>query len=243
MTNTIEISSIHKSYHDGEKELKVLRGVDFKVAPGEAVAIVGMSGAGKSTLLHLVGGLDRPDSGEMKFNGEEMTKWSRARMNDFRNKQIGFVFQFHHLLPEFNALENVMMPALVARRSRSEAVRRAEALLGQMGLAERLTHRPSRLSGGEQQRVALARALMNEPVLLLADEPTGNLDIRTGQKVIDSLWKATVQQNRSLIIVTHEPTIAQRADRVYLLNRGRLDTLKRDDVAHQMVQLQAPAEA
>ncbi len=239
MTELLQARNLVKSYHDGERELKVLQGVTLKVESGEAIAVVGMSGAGKSTFLHLLGALDRPDSGSVLFHGEEITDWSRAKMNDYRNKSIGFVFQFHHLLPEFSALENVMMPALVARQPKEEARTRARALLDQMGLAERERHRPAKLSGGEQQRVALARALMNDPQLLLADEPTGNLDLRTGERVIDAIWKATVKQNRSLIIVTHEPTIARRADRIFMLKLGKLEPLDHDDVAKQMIQLLA----
>jgi len=239
MTELLSVKDLSKNYHDGARELKVLRGVNFSVNSGEAVAIVGMSGAGKSTLLHLLGGLDKPDTGAVFFQGTEITRWSKSSMNDFRNKSIGFVFQFHHLLPEFSALENVMMPALVARESRSSASKRAQALLDEIGLGERVTHRPGKLSGGEQQRVALARALINGPQLLLADEPTGNLDPPTGEKVIETIWKATVKKERSLIIVTHEPSIAERADRIFQLKNGRLEIVNRQDVHQQMIQMNA----
>ena len=237
MSETLAASQLHKSYHDGRRELRVLQGVDLKVQAGEAIAIIGMSGAGKSTLLHLLGGLDRPDAGHLTFQGEEMTKWPRSRMDHYRCHSIGFVFQFHHLLPEFTALENVMMPALVARASKAEAREKARILLQEMGLEERSSHRPSKLSGGEQQRVALARALINRPDLLLADEPTGNLDLRTGLRVIESIWKATVEQDRSLIIVTHEPMIAERADRVFHLTLGKLEQVRKTDLHTQMAEV------
>ncbi|MBI3735741.1 ABC transporter ATP-binding protein [Candidatus Sumerlaeota bacterium] len=239
MTDLLTIRKLVKSYHDCARELKVLQGVDLDLKTGEALAIVGMSGAGKSTFLHLLGGLDKPDAGTIRFRGEDITGWPKPRMNEFRNKSIGFVFQFHHLLPEFSALENVMMPALVARESRHAAQQAARALLEEMGLGERLTHRPAKLSGGEQQRVALARALINAPQLLLADEPTGNLDPRTGERIIETIWNATVKKDRSLVIVTHEPSIAQRADKIFFLSNGRLSPLKHDDVHAQMKQMQA----
>lgn len=235
----LTLSNVWKSYHDGTRELRVLHKLDLKVKRGEAVAVVGMSGAGKSTFLHLIAGLDRADKGSIKFGEDEITQWPRARMNQYRSESIGMVFQFHHLLPEFSALENVMMPALVARKPRAEAEARARALVAEVGLTERETHRPGKLSGGEQQRIALARSLMNDPMLLLADEPTGNLDPRTGEKIIEILWDATVRKNRSLIIVTHEPTIAQRADSIYLLKDGGLDPIRHEDVRDRMAQPKA----
>lgn len=236
MSKLLSVRGVSKSYHDGTRELKVLESVDLEIDGGETVAIVGMSGAGKSTFLHLVGGLDHPDAGTIFFEGEEITKWPRARMNEYRSRSIGFVFQFHHLMPEFNALENAMMPGLVARKSRAEAEAKARELLGVMGLAERERHRPGQLSGGEQQRVALARALVNEPKLVLADEPTGNLDPRTGDKVIETLWKTTAETGRSLIIVTHEPAIAQRANKIFALKNQKLVKLSKDEVRSHMAE-------
>lgn len=235
MSDLLTIEKLSKSYHDGQRELVVLKGVDLTVKKGEAIAIVGMSGAGKSTLLHLLGGLDRPDAGSLIFEGRKLNGASRVEMDRYRNRSIGFVFQFHHLLPEFTAVENVMMPALVARRQKSEAREAATKLLDQVGLKERLTHRPSKLSGGEQQRVALARALVNDPHLLLADEPTGNLDAKTGKKIIELMWKTTVERDRSIVIVTHEPTIAQRADRIFHLGGGQLKQVPREELKQSMV--------
>lgn len=233
MSDLMRVQNVAKSYHDGTRELKVLRGVDLDVAAGEAIAIVGRSGAGKSTLLHMLGGLDRPDSGSLIFEGSDMKDWSRAQLDRYRSRSIGFVFQFHHLLAEFNALENVMMPALVARESTATAKAKAEALLAEVGLKDRAHHRPSKLSGGEQQRVALARALINEPSLVLADEPTGNLDIKTAKRIIELIWETTVGKNRSLVIVTHEPTIAERADRIFELKEGRMREIDRKEFRKQ----------
>jgi lipoprotein-releasing system ATP-binding protein len=235
MSDLLEVRDLAKSYHDGTRELKVLRGINLTVKAGETIAVIGMSGAGKSTLLHLIGGLDRPDTGSIVFQGNDLTQWSKPKLDDFRNKSIGFVFQFHHLLPEFSALENVMMPALVARRPREEAAMRAGELLKELGLEDRASHRPAKLSGGEQQRVALARAMMNQPALLLADEPTGNLDPKTGDRVIELVWKSTAGQGRSLIIVTHEPLIAEKADRIFQLAHGKLEPIKRENLAHHMM--------
>jgi lipoprotein-releasing system ATP-binding protein len=234
MSNLLEVRGVHKSYHDGERELKVLRGVDLDVRRGEAVAIVGMSGSGKSTMLHLLGGLDRPDKGEILFEGKPL---AALRAHEYRNREVGFVFQFHHLLPEFTAVENAMMPALMAGRARPAAEAEAREALEALNLGERLKHRPSRLSGGEQQRVALARALTNKPALLLADEPTGNLDAQTGNEVIRQIWANTTGAGRSLIIVTHEPLIAQRADRIFWLRDGKLQAVTHEQYAREMAAL------
>lgn len=236
MSELLVVRGLKKSFHDGERELRVLRGVDLNVAAGQAIAVVGMSGAGKSTLLHLIGGLDVPDSGSIRFRDQVISDWPRARMNEFRNRSVGFVFQFHHLMPEFSALENVMMPALVARLSKPQATERARTLLGEVGLSERANHRPAKLSGGEQQRVALARAMINRPALLLADEPSGNLDPRTGERVIDLLWKKAVTPERALVIVTHEPSIAERADRIFQLNAGKLDEVGHAELSERMIE-------
>ncbi len=234
MNELLKAHRLFKSYHDGERELCVLRGADLVVRRGEAVAVVGMSGAGKSTLLHLLGGLDVPDKGDITVEGEKITGRSLTELHAFRNRKIGYVFQFHHLLPEFSALENVMMPALIAGRPRGEVQEEARQSLERLGLASRARHRPSKLSGGEQQRVALARALMNRPALLLADEPTGNLDLRTGERVIELLWELTVEQDRGLVIVTHEPLIAARAKRVLRLFDGKLLEVDHADLEAQM---------
>src|SRR4051812_37572778 len=177
----VVVQGVRKDFVHGGRLLPVLRGIDFEIRPGEIVSVVGASGAGKSTLLHLLGTIDLPSAGAILFDGVDVTRMSPAVLAEFRNRQIGFVFQFHHLLPEFTALENVMMPGLILRLSRNECVARAKDMLVRLGLAERLTHRPGELSGGEQQRVALARALLLKPRLLLADEPTGNLDTKTGR--------------------------------------------------------------
>jgi lipoprotein-releasing system ATP-binding protein len=230
----LQARDLHKSYHDGERELKVLRGATLSVTRGRAVAVVGMSGSGKSTLLHLLGGLDRPDKGELFFEGEAIHTQPLSRLHEYRNRSIGFVFQFHHLLPEFNALENVMIPAMMQARPRGEIQKAATDTLEKLGLGERVRHRPSKLSGGEQQRVALARALINQPALLLADEPTGNLDVHTGEGVIRLMWEMTVGAGRGLVIVTHEPLIAQRADSILLLREGRLQPISHADYAKEM---------
>src|SRR5688572_11244377 len=179
----VDIRNVWKSFELGGRVIEVLRGVDLSLAPGQMVAVVGSSGAGKSTLLHVLGALDRPTRGSIAYDGLELAGRSAAELASFRNRTIGFVFQFHHLLPDFTALENCAMPALIAREPRTEALKKAFALLERVGLKERVMHRPGELSGGEQQRVALARALMLEPRVLLADEPTGNLDSKTGEEI------------------------------------------------------------
>ncbi len=213
---------VTKTFRDGERTLEVLRGIDLTLKRGEAVAVVGASGAGKSTLLHILGALDRPTQGEIEFDGQAYSSLSEAGLASLRAQRVGFIYQFHHLLPEFSAFENLAIPGLISKMPYAEISQRAEQLLHSVGLSERMTHRPSRLSGGEQQRVALARALMNNPDLVLADEPTGDLDPDTGQAVIDVIWNQTVGQGRSFLIVTHDPTIARRADRILRLSHGRL---------------------
>lgn len=220
MNKVIECKKLVKTYHDGSRELRILRGIDMHVVEGECLAISGPSGVGKSTLLHLLGTLDRPTSGEILFRGKDLKKMGRDAVNRLRNREIGFVFQFYHLLPEFTALENVMMPALAQGRSRRGCTARAEELLNTVGLAERMTHKPGMLSGGEQQRVAIARALFNEPSLVLADEPTGNLDERTGEGITDLLWKLKRDSGITLVVVTHSDKLAQQADRWLYLHEG-----------------------
>ena len=222
MNNLIRIVDLYKSYYDGLVELPVLKGVDLKVKKAEIVAIVGASGVGKSTLLHLLGGLDRPTDGTIFYEKENIFALNDQELDRFRNEEIGFVFQFHHLLPEFTALENVAMPGLIARQESDVAQDRAKELLAYVGLGERLGHRPFELSGGERQRVAIARALVNQPKVVLADEPTGNLDQKTSEAVHDLLWTLNDQFNQTFIIVTHNQTLAQRADRLIQLVDGQV---------------------
>lgn len=222
MSNLIRIVDLNKSYYDGLTELPVLKGVDLEVKKAEIVAIVGASGVGKSTLLHLLGGLDRPTEGTIFYEGEDIFALNDQELDRFRNEEIGFIFQFHHLLPEFTALENVAMPGLIARQKSDVAQNRAKELLEYVGLGERLEHRPFELSGGERQRVAIARALVNQPKVVLADEPTGNLDQKTSEAVHDLLWTLNDQFKQTFIIVTHNQTLAQRADRLIQLVDGQV---------------------
>ena len=219
----LEVTDLKKSYPTGTGgRLEVLRGLSFTVARGEVVAVVGESGTGKSTLLHLLGALDRPDKGTVRYDGRDIFEKNDEELAAFRNRSVGFVFQFHHLLPEFTALENVAMPALIRGADLEAARPRAEGLLRQLGLEERATHRPSELSGGEQQRVAVARALMNEPGLVLADEPTGNLDIKTAESLHTEILRLSHSFEQTFVIVTHNPALAAIADRVLHIENGRL---------------------
>ncbi len=202
--------------------IPVLRGIDFAVPPGASAAIVGASGCGKSTLLHLLGALDQPTRGEVRLGGERVSELGEERLAELRNRFVGFVFQFHHLLRDFTALENVMLPRMIAGASREEAADRAAELLGQVGLADRVSHRPRRLSGGEQQRVAVARALANEPPLVLADEPSGNLDTEATLRLHDLLFEMIDRHGASLVVVTHSRELAGRAARVLRLEGGEL---------------------
>jgi lipoprotein-releasing system ATP-binding protein len=203
-------------------ELPVLAGIDLDIGSGEMLAIVGASGVGKSTLLHIIGGLDRPTSGKVYYGDIDVFGLENGQLSRFRNARVGFVFQFHHLLPEFSALENVMMPALIRRTDREEAAEAASKILTEVGLGARLHHRPGELSGGEQQRVAVARALMLKPDVVLADEPTGNLDTHTGESVHDLLLGINKQQGITFVIVTHNDKLAVRADRVLRMAEGKL---------------------
>lgn len=226
-------SNVQKSFRHMGRTLDVLRGVDLEIRDGEMLTIVGPSGAGKSTLLHCIGTLDVPTRGSIKLAGEEITTLPGWRLAELRNRTIGFVFQFHHLLPEFNALENVMMPGLVQGKSRRELEVRAGALLEEVGLKERASHRPGELSGGEQQRVALARALLLEPKLLLADEPTGNLDSATSVQIHDLLFAINRQRGTTIVVVTHNPALAASMPRVVTLQDGKVEKDERRDVDYR----------
>ena len=220
MNKIIECRNVCKSFVDGERELHILRGITLEVHDKEIVTIVGPSGVGKSTLLHIIGTLDRPTSGEVFFRGRALTSLGRQAINTIRGKEIGFVFQFYHLLPEFTAMENLMMPALAQGYTRKECRERAEYLLDLVGLSDRMEHKPGQLSGGEQQRVAIGRALFNRPSVVLADEPTGNLDERTGEGIIELLWKLNTEEDLTMVLVTHEASLAARAHRNIHLHEG-----------------------
>lgn len=216
----LEARSLSKTYRNAEVPVPVLTDLQLTVERGEMLAIVGPSGIGKSTLLHLLGGLDRPDSGSIRVGDFEVSSMSNDELARFRNRNVGFVFQFHHLLPEFTATENVAMPAWIGRSDKVEAMNKAAALLGELGLEHRSRHFPNQLSGGEQQRVAIARALVAEPLLFLADEPTGNLDLETSEKVFDLMRECHVQRGLTSVIVTHNRELAHRCDRVLEMTAG-----------------------
>ncbi|GAB5519733.1 MAG: ABC transporter ATP-binding protein [Rhodothermales bacterium] len=227
----LEVRGVHKSYPAASGgSLDVLQGADLEIYPGEMVAVVGESGTGKSTLLHILGALDRPDTGEVTFRGESVFAKDDEALAAFRNRAIGFVFQFHHLLPEFTALENVCMPALIQGETLGNVEARALELLDTLGLADRSDHRPSALSGGEKQRVAIARALMNKPGLVLADEPTGNLDTKTADVLHQTLKALSRSTQQSFVIVTHNLALAALADRALRLDEGRIETVAPDEV-------------
>jgi lipoprotein-releasing system ATP-binding protein len=223
----LKAENVHKSYRMGATRVVVLKGVDLAVREGEFVAIVGASGSGKSTLLHLLGGLDRPDKGTIRFQGRDVNRMGARELNRYRNERVGFVFQFYHLLDELSVLENVVLPAMISRSvpgwlmGRHKARRRGEELLDQLGLRERARHKPYQLSGGERQRVAIGRALMNEPKLLLADEPTGNLDSATGSGILNVL-ETLNRAGQTIVLVTHDERVARRAGRIITLVDGRV---------------------
>jgi lipoprotein-releasing system ATP-binding protein len=219
----LEATGVVKIFHGGDgAEVRVLEGVDLSVARGEMIAIIGASGAGKSTLLHVLGALERPTAGDVRLNGERVTDLADEALAELRNRSVGFVFQFHHLLKEFSALENVMMPLRIAGRSFAEARDRAASLLARVGLGQRLRHRPAEMSGGEQQRTAVARALAMQPPLLLADEPSGNLDHQNAEGLHDLFAELAMEMALGLVVVTHNRSLAARAGRVLLLEDGRL---------------------
>ncbi len=209
----VEISELRKTFHHGGRLIDVLKGIKLTIAAGEMVAVLGSSGAGKSTLLHVLGTLDRPSVGSIDYDGQDVTKMVPKALSDFRNHTIGFVFQFHHLLPEFTAAENCAMPAMIAGESKSSALTKATGLLERVGLSHRLTHRPGELSGGEQQRVALARALVMSPKMLLADEPTGNLDTHTGEEIHKLMVELNHELGMTMLVVTHNVDLASRMPR------------------------------
>jgi lipoprotein-releasing system ATP-binding protein len=221
VSDLIRVEGLQKSFGNGEKRVEVLKGIDLCFHRNEMAAIVGASGAGKTTLLHILGTLERPTSGTVSYDGKEIFAMNEGELSRFRNREIGFVFQFHHLLPEFNALENTMMPCLIQGMAKSEAAGRAEAILNAVGLHARLRHKPGELSGGEQQRVAVARALVLEPKVLFADEPTGNLDTNTGEAVYELLRELNRTQGITLVVVTHNKRLADRMSRQIHMVDGR----------------------
>jgi len=218
----LEARELRRSFPMGEERIEVLRGIDLCVRAGERIAIVGMSGVGKSTLLHILGTLDRPTSGTLRFAGEDLLDRDARELARLRNRSLGFIFQFHHLLPEFNAVENVMMPGLIAGERTALVRERAERLLGEVGLEHRIEHPVGKLSGGERQRVAVARALVTGPRLLLADEPTGNLDPKTGDQVLNLLLEMNRIHGTALVVVTHSPLLAEKLGRTVVLTDGYL---------------------
>lgn len=221
-SHLVVVDNVTKSFTHEGRIVPVLKGIDLTIDQGEMLSIVGPSGVGKSTLLHIIGTLDLPSKGRVIYEEQDITAYSSAKVADFRNRSLGFVFQFHHLLPEFSAIENVMMPGLIRGERRSTLEKRAKNLLDEVGLSERLTHRPGELSGGEQQRVALARALIMEPKLVLADEPTGNLDSNTGRAMHELLFRLNQQRGTTFMVVTHSPELAQRMPRVVHMRDGTI---------------------
>ncbi|NOY60685.1 MAG: ABC transporter ATP-binding protein [Calditrichaeota bacterium] len=225
----LRVIDLYKSYKMGKSgSLHVLKGINLQVREGEIIAIVGPSGVGKSTLLHLIGGLDWPTKGRVEIDGRDMFRYDNEKLSELRNQTVGFVFQFHHLLPEFTALENVMMPGLIGRLDSKQLKKRCLTLLEEVGLTDRLNHRPGELSGGEQQRLAVARALTNSPRLLLADEPSGNLDVHTANSLHRLLWQLNKKHNQTLIIVTHNKELAEQADKIIELYDGNIKNYTRN---------------
>ena len=220
---SLSCSNLHKSFEDGKLKVDVLQGVELTVAAGEKIAIMGSSGSGKSTLLHLLGGLDDPTQGRVQVAGESISALNERAKSELRNKKLGFIYQFHHLLPEFTALENVALPLLIRGESTSVAMKNANELLARVGLQERVLHKPGELSGGERQRAAIARAMVTKPECILADEPTGNLDEQTAEKVFEVMLQLNTEFKVSLLMVTHNASLANRMDAVYELRDGKLE--------------------
>jgi len=216
------VKELKKSFKSGDDSLEVLKGLNFSIAKGEMLGVVGASGAGKSTLLHVIGALDKPTEGSVVFNNQDIFKMNKIQLAGFRNKRIGFVFQFNNLLPEFTAIENVMLPAIINKKRKDEAAIEAKRILTEVGLKDRINHRPGKLSGGEQQRVAIARALMNEPDLILADEPTGNLDSKTSEDIYELFFRMNREKGQTFVIVTHNDTLVKKMMRVIKLADGMI---------------------
>ena len=220
--NIIKLSNIYKEYIIGKKRLEVLKGINFSIKRKEKIAIIGSSGVGKSTLLNIIGTLDKPTKGELLIDNCDVSKLKDTELASLRNSKIGFVFQLHHLLPEFTALENIGMPGYIMGRDKNEVDEKALQLLKEVGLEERISHKPGELSGGELQRVAVARSLINDPIIVLADEPTGNLDRKNGEALLDLIWRLSEKKNQTFLIVTHNEKIAGEADRIIELYDGKI---------------------
>ncbi|MCO6508490.1 MAG: lipoprotein-releasing ABC transporter ATP-binding protein LolD [Snodgrassella sp.] len=224
----IECEHVSKTYDDGHLQVSVLEDLHFNVRRGQSISIVGASGSGKSTLLHLLGGLDTPSGGTIRLMGQDITQLSQKAVGQLRNQYLGFVYQFHHLLPEFSALENVMMPLLIGHMSKAQAEEQAKAMLDKVGLSQRMAHRPSELSGGERQRAAIARAMVTHPACILADEPTGNLDRKNAGNVLDIMLDLQRELDTSLVVVTHDEELASRFDDILTVKDGRLLSFSAD---------------
>jgi len=225
MNNVISCQNLSKRFKEGKLDVEVLKGVTLDILAGEKIAIVGSSGSGKSTLLHILGGLDLPSEGSVQIMGKDISKLSDTQRGDLRNQSLGFIYQFHHLLPEFTALENVAMPLLIRGMAVKEASNRAAKMLSKVGLAERLEHKPGQLSGGERQRAAIARALVTEPDAVLADEPTGNLDQKTALHIFDLMQELNLEMKTAFVIVTHDMELAKKMDKIYSLVNGQLSKI------------------